>query len=297
MQVIYSFDTADITPSIIEIEKALKTKFNQTGLLLNYLVALTVEIAKYVEIYSNQKASKHITTKADLNVNIKIAGNNVIWQIMENKSFAIASENNKIDNIIDRDLVKKLFLQLEKTSIYKEYIETDSRTNEADLEIMKYIFNEILIDDAEVELQLTEQFQNFDDDIEMLHIIVNQTLEKPKATQFTKLISADKSIYSKGLVETYYDKATVLMDYIKPKLKNWDSDRVAKLDMIGLHLGVIEMLYFETIPVKVTINEYIDIAKDYSTPQSGQFVNGILDSIHKDLLKDEKLHKIDFQKF
>jgi N utilization substance protein B len=83
---------------------------------------------------------------------------------------------------------------------------------------------------------------------------------------------------------------------IKPKLKNWDSDRIAVLDMILMQMGVCEFLYFETIPPKVTINEYIDLAKEYSTPQSGQFVNGILDNIHKELLKDEKMHKVAFKK-
>jgi N utilization substance protein B len=83
---------------------------------------------------------------------------------------------------------------------------------------------------------------------------------------------------------------------ITPKLKNWDADRIAVLDMIILRLGVCEMLFFETIPAKVTINEYIDIAKSYSTNQSGHFVNGILDNIHKELASDGKLKKIDFKK-
>jgi N utilization substance protein B len=85
------------------------------------------------------------------------------------------------------------------------------------------------------------------------------------------------------------------MEFIKPKLKNWDAERIAALDMILMRMGVCEFLFFETIPPKVTINEYIDLAKDYSTPQSGHFVNGILDNIHKDLVKDEKMHKIAYK--
>jgi N utilization substance protein B len=86
------------------------------------------------------------------------------------------------------------------------------------------------------------------------------------------------------------------MDYIRPKLKNWDADRIAHLDMIIMKLGVCELLYFETIPAKVTINEYIDLAKEYSTTQSGQFVNGILDNIHKDLERDGQLRKVEYKK-
>jgi transcription antitermination protein NusB len=297
LQVVYSFDTAGLTPTLTEVEKALKTKFNQTGALLNYLISLTVDIAKYVETYSNQKANKHITTQADLNVNIKIAGNNVIWQLMENKTFALACNNTNTETTMDRDLVKQLFLNLEKTPEYNNYINNDSRTNEEDTAIMIFVFENIILANDDVVAQLMEQFQNYDDDIEMLFSIIHSTIEKPKNTQFTKLITADKATYAYNLANTYYQKHDVIMEYIKPKLKNWDADRVAKLDMIALQLGICELLFFETIPVKVTINEYIDIAKDYSTPQSGQFVNGILDGIHKDLEKEGKLNKVDFRKF
>jgi N utilization substance protein B len=91
------------------------------------------------------------------------------------------------------------------------------------------------------------------------------------------------------------EKKEATMELIRPKLKNWDADRIATLDMILMEMGVCEFLYFETIPPKVTINEYIDLAKEYSTNQSGQFVNGILDNIHKDLLKDERMHKVNFK--
>ena len=85
------------------------------------------------------------------------------------------------------------------------------------------------------------------------------------------------------------------MDLIKPKLQNWDVERIATLDMVLMQMGVCEFLYFETIPTKVTINEYIDLAKEYSTEQSGHFVNGILDSIHKDLETEGKLNKVEFR--
>jgi N utilization substance protein B len=83
---------------------------------------------------------------------------------------------------------------------------------------------------------------------------------------------------------------------ILPRLKNWDAERIAMLDMILMRLGTCEFMYFETIPAKVTLNEYIDLAKDYSTPQSGHFVNGILDNIHKELSAADKLNKVDYKK-
>lgn len=91
-------------------------------------------------------------------------------------------------------------------------------------------------------------------------------------------------------------KKALTLALIKPKLNNWDPERIATLDMILMEMGVCEFLYFQTIPPKVTINEYIDLAKEYSTPQSGQFVNGILDNIHKDMVKENTMNKVDFRK-
>ena len=144
--------------------------------------------------------------------------------------------------------------------------------------------------------QVEEYFTNWDDDCEVINQLILSWFQKPGAFNFMEIISKEKLGFAKDLLQTVSDKKEVCMDLIKPKLKNWDPERIAVLDMILMQMGVCEFLYFETIPPKVTINEYIDLAKAYSTPQSGQFVNGILDNIHKDLLKDEKMHKVSFVK-
>jgi len=130
----------------------------------------------------------------------------------------------------------------------------------------------------------------------MVHQLVQQYLHKPGSFDFSKLMSDDKANFAKDLLNTVIDKKEQTLALITPKLKNWDPERIATLDMILMQMGVCEFLYFETIPPKVTINEYIDLAKEYSTPQSGQFVNGILDNIHKDLQREDRLHKVSFKK-
>nr|WP_262920263.1 transcription antitermination factor NusB [Niabella hibiscisoli] len=121
-------------------------------------------------------------------------------------------------------------------------------------------------------------------------------IRKPQSTAFQQIITADKEQFAVNLLKTVIDKEDYLLTLITPKLKNWDPERIALLDMVLMKLGVAELLYFETIPPKVTINEYIDLAKDYSTAQSGHFVNGILDNIHKELVEEGKLNKKDFRK-
>jgi N utilization substance protein B len=143
---------------------------------------------------------------------------------------------------------------------------------------------------------LEELFVQWDEDAEMVYQMVLNFLSKPGSLDAKEVIGHEKTHYANSLLKTTLQKKDFTLEIIKPKLKNWDADRIAQLDMIMIRMGICEFLYFETIPTKVTINEYIDIAKSYSTQQSGQFVNGILDSIHKDLQAEGKLKKIDFKK-
>lgn len=147
-----------------------------------------------------------------------------------------------------------------------------------------------------MDAHLTECFVNWEDDAEMMQQMVMNYLHKPGSYDFGQIVSQEKRKYGDDLLRTAIEKKELCMDYIRPKLKNWDAERIAHLDMIIMKLGVCELLFFETIPTKVTINEYIDLAKEYSTTQSGQFVNGILDSIHKDLERDGQLRKVEYKK-
>ena len=140
-----------------------------------------------------------------------------------------------------------------------------------------------------------EHFTNWDDDSEMMSQLMLNYLQKPASYDLKEMISLEKWEFAKGLLNTVREKREYVSGLIKPKLKNWDAERIAVLDMILMEMGVCELLFFETIPTKVTINEYIDLAKAYSTPQSGQFVNGILDNIHKELASQDKIHKVDFK--
>ena len=143
---------------------------------------------------------------------------------------------------------------------------------------------------------LEEHFIHWEDDAGMMLQLMMNFLQKPGTYNFQDMVSAEKRKFAHDLLTTVIEKKDYCLELIKPKLKNWDPDRIALLDMILMRMGVCEFLYFETIPTKVTINEYIDLAKEYSTPQSGQFVNGILDNIHKELLAQDKLHKISYKK-
>ena len=164
-----------------------------------------------------------------------------------------------------------------------------------DNEIIEFIFSNLMLPNEEFIIHVEELFINWDDDAILMQTLVLNYFNKPTEISFVNILSQEKADFAKELLRTVIDKENYSLELIKPKLNNWDADRIAALDLIILQMGVCEFLYFDTIPTKVTINEYIDLAKEYSTPQSGQFVNGLLDNIHKDLMNDNKISKKQFK--
>ena len=299
MQLLYGldmFEPENTVPSFSQLEKLLRKRIEQARTLDVYLLLNIIEIARYAEVYAQQRASKNIKTHEDLNVNIKISGNEVIWKIRENPQFQSLVAQERISLMIDSEIIKKLFLQLIESEIYQQYISEQHRYKKSETEILQYILTDLLLVDETFIYKTEELFQNWDDDCVAAEQTVLEYLQKPLSPDLQEAISPDKWQFAKDLLATVIEKDTMLMDLIKPKLQNWEVERIAVIDMILLKMGLSELLFFETIPTKVTINEYIDIAKDYSTNLSGRFVNGILDSIHKELISQNKIHKIDFRK-
>ena len=296
MQTIYTLSTLDKDVKPGEPQKLLDKHFQQSKDLLQYCIYFITEVASYAEKDAYQKSSKHLPTKEDLQVNTKIAGNELLWKIKEDNSIKEMWSKAKPEQQLDKELVKKIYLKLSETAEYKKYIATPLRDKKQEKEIIDLLFEELMLNDESFISHIEELYNNWDDDNEMTVQLIRAYLQKPGSSDFNQFISPDKLQFAKSLLSTVLEKKEHLESYILPKLKNWDAERLAAVDLILMKMGVAEFLYFETIPPKVTINEYIELAKDYSTQQSGQFVNGILDNIHKDLVKDNKLHKVDFKK-
>lgn len=296
MQTLYSVESQDDDlMKTGEPAKLLQKHFDQTRRLLIYLIHFVTEVAFYSEKDAKNRASKHLPTQKDLEVNTKIAGNELLWKILEHKSFKEAVKNDKPEMLDDAELLKRIYSDLIATDQYQQYISIKSRDKKQEKEILEFIFTDLMLPNDYFTSYIEEKFNNWDDDGEMVNTLMINFLNKPNGYNFQEILSQEKWIFAKNLLGTTVDKKDTALDYIKPKLKNWEPDRIALLDMLLMRMGVCEFLFFETIPPKVTINEYIDIAKEYSTQQSGQFVNGILDNIHKDLVRENKMHKIAFK--
>ena len=288
MQVLYMVETQNQgNPNAL-----LQKEFDKTRNLFLFLVHLLHQVALYAEVESQQRSSKNLPDQADLSVNIKVAGNSIVWQTIESESFKKALALVKPQQWLEGDLVKTIFRNLSESDLYKSYILEESRDKAKEKEILKYIFGTMVIESESTLEYIDEHFSNWEDEGDMMIGFVLNYLQKPGSIDFMDLVGAEKMKFANDLLQTAMDKKEYTEEVIKPKLNNWDMERIAVIDMILLRLGVCELLYFDTIPTKVTINEYIDLAKEYSTEQSGHFVNGILDNIHKELVGSGKIQKI-----
>ncbi len=296
MQTLYTLSLSENGAKPGEAQKLLQQHFDQSRSLLVYLTWFLTEVTRYAETDAHQRASKHLPSADDLNVNTKLAGNEILWKMLEDNELKSQFAKDKPELMTNRDLIRRTYLTLAETPEYKTYISKGAREKQEEKKILEFILNDLMLANEVFVSHIEEHFSNWDDDGDMVVQLLSGYLQKPGSLHFSQMLSTDKDHFASNLLKTVQDKNEHLQSLIIPKLKNWDPERIAQLDMIMMKMGVAEFLYFETIPPKVTINEYIDLAKDYSTQQSGQFVNGILDNIHKELVQQGKMEKVDYKK-
>lgn len=296
MQTLYTVATLKNETKPGEAEKLLEQHFEQTRSLLIYLIYFLTEVLQYAEKDAQQRAAKHLPSYEDLHVNTKIAGNEYLRKMLAEKSLKTHFQKEKPERFIDTELVRNIYHSLTETTEYKTYISYPERDKSEEKKIIEFVLNDMLLANEVFVAHIEDNFSNWDDDGEMIVQLVMAFIQRPGANDFHPMLSDDKQQFADNLLKTVLEKSDHLESLIIPKLKNWDPERIALLDMILMKMGVAEFLYFETIPPKVTINEYIDLAKEYSTPQSGHFVNGILDNIHKELVQQGKMQKVEYRK-
>lgn len=273
----------------------IKNLDNAKGLPV-FLLYFLIKICEYADKEAQKRAQKYLPTESDLSFNTKLAENRIVLQLLENNSFIEALKLFKTKYQIDDDVVRRSFESLMETEVYNQYIGTESRENGEEKNVLKYILDELMLDNDEFIGIVEKEFIHYQDDIEPALNMVADGLNHPAKANFLKPVGKEKLEFAKELLTTVIEKNDYCLELITPRLRNWEADRIAAIDMILLKMGVSEILYFESIPVKVTLNEYIELAKEYSTDRSSNFVNGILDSIYKDLNQQHKIKKIHLNK-
>lgn len=297
MQALYALRSETEQPNAKPSDpvKLLSRSLDQTLSLFSWMIFVLTQVARYAETDAHNRAGKHRPSEDDLNVPIKIAGNEMLWKMLESPLYkqTVQQYGFKPEDTIE--LVRNIYLKLYESTPYQVYNANAIKDKNADKEILDFIFTDLMLADENFTDEAEILYNNWDDDADMLRMLILQFIQKPGTFKLEEMITKDKREFAHQLLKTTIDRSEQVQDIIKPKLRNWEADRIALLDMILLEMGICEFLYFDTIPQKVTINEYIDLAKAYSTPQSGQFVNGILDNVRKDLETEGRMHKSDYR--
>lgn len=277
-------------------EKELLFSLSKAYDLYNYLLLLIVAVSREerrrVEI-AMQRAEREGTELPSQ----KFVFNKFAVQLEDNKMLNTFVENQKLTWTDDIEFVRKLCNQIEESLAYREYMAAPEDSYEADREVWRKIYRQLIVDNDDLKSLLEEKSLYWNDDKEVVDTFVLKTIKRfdPKNNSMQELLPEYKDEEDKDFARKLY-RATILnadtyQRYMSETSRNWDFSRLAYMDVVIMQIAIAEMLTFPNVPVSVTINEYVDLAKLYSTPKSGAYINGMLDSIARYLVRTGKMLK------
>ena len=296
VQIVYAF-YQNGGKNLDTAEKELFFSLSKAYDMYNYLLLLMVEITKQAERKQSAAKNKLLPTAEELYPNTKFVDNRFIAQLEMNKQLLEFSETQKKTWENEAEFVKGLCEKIMDSDIYKEYMASETSSYEEDRELWRKIYKRIIFNNDELDQVLEDQSLYWNDDKEIVDTFVLKTIkrfdEKNGAKQ--ELLPEFKDEDDQDFARRLFRRTILNADYyrhlISENTRNWDLDRVAFMDVIIMQIALAEILSFPNIPVSVTLNEYVEIAKLYSTPKSGSFINGTLDGIVNVLKKENKLTK------
>jgi len=293
MQILYSMGrdvTQDYTKGLLGYRRQINQSFDLYLLVLFYLI----KISSYASIDSKNRKSRLRPSPEDQFFKPILAVNPFIKSLTENIGLFNLIDNHDIREKLDEDLVRSMYNEFLKTEDYKqflqaEYLSPDDYIN-IYLNLLKSCLNSSHFQDI-----IEDNYSQWIDDESLVVGAIKKTLKQlPVASDFYKdYIPSEEATVEFGefLLETVFFKDRELLEIISPNLQNWDAERVAVIDMILIKMAIAELMNFTSIPGKVTLNEYVEISKTYSTDKSKDFINGILDKLFKQLMENQKITK------
>lgn len=275
-----------------ELLFSLSKAYDLYNYLLELIVAVTREERLRVEIKTQgaQREGKELPSS-------KFAYNKFAVQLEENKMLNEFVENQKQTWTEDTEFVRKLCNQIEQSQAYQEYMDSDADSYEEDRELWRKLYKQLVQDNDDLDALLEEKSLYWNDDKDTVDTFVLKTIKRfdPKNKLKQELLPEYKDEEDKDFARKLF-RATILnadqyQRYMSDTSRNWDFARLAYMDVVIMQIAIAEMLTFQNIPVSVTINEYVELAKLYSTPKSGGYINGMLDSIARFLISEGKMFK------
>ncbi|WP_333574739.1 MULTISPECIES: transcription antitermination factor NusB [Sphingobacterium] len=297
VQTLYAYSLSE-DKDIKTFEKALLKNVDEVYEMYMWTLNLLDEVSDYVLIDAEGRANKFLPTEKDLSLTTKLSTNTFIESLRQNPQYGEGVKKYKISWSFDPEIVRTVFLQLKDSEAYLEYLQQEDRSIGTEKDIIKHIFKKIILKSPVIEQVFEEKFINWPVDKEVLQALIAKTFknfssEDPRKNKLAEITQNwnDDSDYIIALLGKTIRNTNEYQKLISEKTKNWESDRIALMDTLLMRMAICELVNFPSIPVKVTINEYIEISKVFSTLKSNTFINGILDKILNDLNQQGRIQK------
>jgi transcription antitermination protein NusB len=297
LMALYAFNRRE-DGNLAQAETELMFSIGKSYDLYHYLLLLVLEVADIAGEKIDLALQKRMPSHEDLNPRTRFVDNQVIEQLRQNKEFKTYVSNKKLSWVNNSHIPRLLYNKMIVWEVYEEYMNSETNNYIADKKFITRLITELFSNSEDLQSNLEEQSIYWNDDMEYIASMVEKTLKKFKTDsgEATHLMPLFKNIEDEEFVKILFRKAILhskkCSELIDKNTTNWEVDRIALMDILVMQLAITEILEFPEIPVKVTLNEYIEIAKYYCTSKSSTFVNGILDNIVKEI-RDEGL----FNKF
>lgn len=303
LQAIYAFHQGE-NSNLNQGEKQLLTSIEKIYDLYIYQLSLLIEIIRFAGRRMEENKSKYLPTQDDLNPNTRFLENQFISQISNNNEYRRKAEALKISWVDHTEMIRRFYNQTRESGEFQAYMNAEKRSYQQDKDIILFIFKNFIALSDDLCSVYEEMNIHWTDDFDTVAMMIIRTIKSFKKSndETTRLPSLYKPVNDEGLNEDRrfvidLFRITVIQtedfdEIIKKTANNWEMERIALIDTILLRMAIAELFNFKTIPVKVTLNEYIEISKFYSTPKSKAFINGILDRIIGEYRAGNKIVKI-----
>ena len=249
---------------------------------------------KYVEEYSVQQSQMYLLTDEEKNINTSLLDADLYLYLQNNAQFHKLLKKYKLEQYIQTEYIKKMFTELLKTKEYKEFIL--SRKIQTEYNLYNVFFKKILFSNEDLLDYIESYYANIEEDADLVHFTLKRSIKaiiesRPLEVSYGLEETKELKNFAYDLIKVTLEQHLEYMQIIKPKLKGWEAERIPILDMTIIKMAMSEMIHFATIPLKVTVNEYIDLTKLFCSVKSKDFVNGIMDRIMRDLQSQGKILK------
>lgn len=294
LQFLYSWNKSNES-EIAVLEKQFLKSLNKVEELYFLLFIYIIEVRDFAENYIEDSKKKQLPSNNDLNPNRKFINNLFLKKMKDDSYLSNKSRNAKLSFVDKKNMIKAIYFKIVETELYKSYMDKENTNFESDKSFIVKLFSKELIEMEVFQDFLNEQYIFWNDDLPFVCSMVIKTIkqsDKNKLELFGLFKDTDEKDFAVNLLRYSIIHSQEFSELISSKTKNWDLERVAQMDLILMQMALTELLKMPSVPVKVTINEYIELAKYYSTTKSKNFVNGILDSLLVELKRKGAIKKM-----